>query len=119
MSGGNDTLSNLNIDKVIPTDKAFSGMKGFESTGTSTPTVGSSNFDSLLKDPMFMKYISDMGAGMMNKPTFSQSMASGLSNASSGMSDFMKRKETSDLQNKLSDEQMRMIMTLFNKSLGK
>jgi hypothetical protein len=116
MSGGNDTLSNLNIDKTIPTDKAFSGMKGFEST---TPTVGSSNFDSLLKDPMFMKYISDMGAGMMNKPTFSQSMSSGLSSASSGMSDFMKRKETSDLQNKLSDEQMRMIMTLFNKSLGK
>jgi hypothetical protein len=118
MSGeSNDMLSNMNIDNSIPTAGAFKGMKGSDYQSPNT-TVGSSGFDEYLKNPIFMKYLSDMGAGMMNKPSFGQAVASGNSTASAGMADYMKRKQDSETQSKLNDEQMRMVMSLFNKFGG-
>ena len=120
MSGSstNDLTNNIDISKSIPTAGAFQGMQGAEAP-SSNATSGSSGLQETLNNPMFMKYLSDMGAGMMNKPTLGQSLAAGTSAASAGMSEQMKKKQESEAQKKLNEQQMQMVMQLFKQYGGK
>ena len=120
MSGSstNDLIDNIDISKSIPTAGAFQGMQGAD-TLSSNATSGSSNFAEAFNNPMFLKYLSDMGAGMMNKQTLGQSLAAGNSAASAGMSEQMKKKQESEAQQKLNEQQMQMVMQLFKQYGGK
>ena len=78
MSGsGSESLSSLDTSSITPS---------FGSSSDSS-IQGSSGFMDMMKNPMFQKYMANMGAGMQNQRDFGTALSSGLSSANKGVSE--------------------------------
>ena len=83
MSGGN-AVSEDNLGALGDLEIT----KGIQSAGPLTQqTQGSSQFMDMMKNPMFQKYMANMGAGMQNQRDFGSALSSGLASANKGVSE--------------------------------
>ena len=88
----------------------MSGTSSQTTPTDSTTTVGSSPFSSTMNDPMFQKYLMQLGQGMVNQPTLSQGIQAGLANASGGVISGLVEKQAEAAKIKLEDERQRRLL---------
>lgn len=68
------------------------------------------SLEDLMKNPQFQQYLTNMGQGMQNKPSFGQALSGGFAQANQGVAKGIETKQAQEALIKLEDERTKKIM---------